>query len=66
MESDFSIGANSANELMSPLLRLLPHLLSVGISVHDLPAGSPSAQGLDMADPTPESAPVAVTLDRVR
>lgn len=53
MESDFSIGANSAHELLSPLLRLQPHLLAIGVSVHDLPPGAPSAQGLGLPDEPP-------------
>lgn len=64
MESDFSIGANSAHELLSPLVRLVPHLLTAGITVHDLSPDAPSAQGLLLADePEPAAGTrVAVSL----
>ena len=32
METDWAIGANSANELLSPLLRPLPHAVANGLS----------------------------------
>ena len=32
MEGDFSIGANTAYELDSPLLRLLPHVPAMGVA----------------------------------
>ena len=31
LETDFSVGANAANELASPLLRLLPHVAACGV-----------------------------------
>ena len=62
MESDYSIGANSSNELLSALTRLQPHLLAAGVTVHDLPEGAPSAQGLDLHDVDDPTGPQPVHL----
>ncbi len=56
MEGDFSIGANTAFELDSPLLRLLPHVAASGVAPRYL--GSPSAPTVT---PAVAATPVALS-----
>jgi len=65
MDGDFAIGANSANELLSPLTRLLPHLITEGVRLADLGPDAPAAQGLGLPD-EPKGGGTAVELIAVR
>ena len=43
MDDDFTIGANAANELLSPLTRLLPHLVTSGVRLTSVRDDVPTA-----------------------
>jgi hypothetical protein len=62
MDGDFAIGAISANELLSPLMRLLPDVITRGVQLADLGPDAPAAQGLAIEEHDLEPEPVAVPL----